>query len=57
MKGSASSRTNLENTDEDQADRDFSIFPKRDLFECVDADKNPLVYLDSKGVRRAQVTS
>ncbi|MEW6743691.1 MAG: type II secretion system protein [Planctomycetota bacterium] len=46
----------LENTDDDEADKDFSIFPKRALFECVDADGNPLVYIHGKDYGRPQVT-
>jgi prepilin-type N-terminal cleavage/methylation domain-containing protein len=38
----------FKNTDGDAADTDFSILGSRDLFEVVDHDENPIVYINFK---------
>jgi prepilin-type N-terminal cleavage/methylation domain-containing protein len=46
----------LINSDGDVADRGFSIFPRRDLFECKDASDSPLVYVHYRDYGRSYTT-
>ncbi|MFO0984943.1 MAG: type II secretion system protein [Planctomycetota bacterium] len=44
---------NLENTDHDSADRDFSVMGSRQLFEVVDSEHSPFVYIHNRDYGKA----